>query len=82
MSNDPSSEDSYSPSGATLHYVIQSLKEHEQNLDKLIGKLTVIRQGIDDATELYRRFEKVEVGLSNLEREIKRLNSYLPGYKK
>jgi uncharacterized coiled-coil DUF342 family protein len=82
MSNDHSSEDSSSPSGATLNFVIQSLKEHEQNLDKLIAKLTELRQRIDETTELDISFEKVEVGLSNLEKEIKRLNSYLPSHNK
>jgi hypothetical protein len=82
MSNNPNSEDSSSPSGATLHYVIQCLKDHERNLDKLIGDLKEVRQRMDDSVELDSRFEKVEVGLGNLEREIKRLNSYLLGFKK
>jgi hypothetical protein len=82
MTNDPNSEDSSIPSNVALCYVIQSLKEHEQNLDKLIGKLAEIRERIDDTTELEGRFEKIELGLNNLEREIKRLNGYLPGYKK
>lgn len=82
MSNDDSSKDTSIPSGATLIFIIQSLKEHEQNLDMLIAKLMALRQRIDEKTELDISFEKVEMGLNNLEKEIKRLNSYLPGHKK
>jgi hypothetical protein len=82
MSNDHSSENPSNPSGATLNFVIQSLKEHEQNLDKLITKLTELRQRMDGITELDISFEKIEVGLSNLEKEIKRLNSNLSDHKK
>jgi flagellar biosynthesis chaperone FliJ len=77
MSNDNGSKDASRPSVATLNFVIQSLQEHEQNLDMLIAKLTELRQRIDEKTELYISFEKVEKGLSNLEKEIKRLNSLL-----
>ena len=82
MSNENGPKDSASPTAATLNLVIQSLQEHEQNLDKLIAKLAKLRQRMDEPPELDIRIEKIELGLSNLEKEIKRLNSYLRGHMK
>ena len=82
MSNDPSPDDSSSPRDATLAFVIQSLKEHEQNLDKLIRQLSVLRPQIDHTKELYGRFEEIETRVGDLEKEIKLLTFYLSIYKK
>ena len=81
MSNDSNPEDSSSHRDATLAFVIQSLKEHEQNLDKLIRKLAELSPQIDHTKELYGRFEEVESKVGDLEREIKRLSNYLAVYK-
>ena len=47
MSDDPNPDDSSGRKDSTLGFVILSLREHEQNLDKLIGKLTEFRQQVD-----------------------------------
>ena len=80
MSNDPSPDDSSSRRDATLAFVLQSLREHEQNLDKLIGKLAELTPQIEHARELYVRFGEVESRVGDLEREIKRLISYFATY--
>ena len=80
MSNDPSPDDSSSRRDATLAFVLQSLREHEQNLDKLIGKLAELTPQIDQTRELYGRFDEVEARVGDLEREIKRLISYFATY--
>jgi len=80
MSNDPSPDDSSSRRDATLAFVLQSLREHEQNLDKLIGKLAELTPHIDYIRELYGRFDEVEARVGDLESEIKRLISYFATY--
>jgi uncharacterized coiled-coil DUF342 family protein len=80
MSSDPSPDDSSSRRDATLAFVLQSLREHEQNLDKLIGKLAELTPQIDHTRELYGRFDEVEARVGDLEREIKRLISYFAMY--
>jgi hypothetical protein len=82
MSNDSAPEDWSNRRTATLDFIIKSLKEHEQNLDKLIGKLMELKQQIDDTKEVYSRFEEIEVSIGNLESEIKRLSGYISASKK
>ncbi|MGD6852342.1 MAG: hypothetical protein ACQCN6_09820 [Candidatus Bathyarchaeia archaeon] len=82
MSNDSAPEDRPNRRAATLDFIIQSLKEHEQNLDALIAKLMDIKQQIDDTKEVYNRFEEIEVSMTNLEKEIKRLTSYISASQK
>ncbi len=75
MSSDFPSEDS-EPSDSTMAFLIKILTEHEQNLDKMIDKLAGYVPQTEKAKELCRRFEKLEVGLGNLERDIKLIMSY------
>lgn len=77
MSDDPNPDDSSGQRDSTLGLVILSLREHEQNLDKLIGKLTEFRQQVDQIEDFRVRFEKVEASVAGLEREINRLKSHL-----
>ena len=82
MSNNPNPEDSPNRRDTTIAFVIQSMKEHEQNLDKLIQKLTEIKPQMENTKELQARFEQIEAKIADLEKEIKRLTSYLAVYKK
>ena len=76
MSNNSGPIDSSGPRDATLDFLIQVLKAHEQNLDKMIGKLSDVTEQIDSRKAFDSRFEEVEAKLDNLEKEIKRLASY------
>ena len=79
MSNDP--DDSANRRDATLAFVLQSLQEHERNLDKLIDKLADITPQLDHVKERYARFENVEAQVDKLDKEIKKLIDYLTAYK-
>jgi|WetSurMetagenome_2_1015567.scaffolds.fasta_scaffold333631_1 hypothetical protein len=78
MSNSSNPEDS-SNRDAILSFVIQSLKEHQQVLDKLIEKLLGLGPHIDDFNKIFNRFEEIEVKVDELDKEIKHLNSLISG---
>jgi DNA repair exonuclease SbcCD ATPase subunit len=82
MSSDSNPKDYSNPRDATLAFVIESLKEHEQNLDKLIRHLAELEPQIEQTKELHSRFEEIEIKVEDLEKEIKRLTSYLATDKK
>ncbi len=77
MSNNSNPDNSPNNRDATLAFVIQSMKEHEQSLDKLIRQLSELKPQIDSTKELHSRFDEIEAKLSILEKEIKSLTNYL-----
>lgn len=77
MSNNSNPDNPPNNKDATLALVIQSMKEHEQSLDKLIRQLAELKPQIDSTKELHNRFEEIEKKLSTLEKEIKNLTNYL-----
>ncbi len=60
-----------------LDFIINVLKEHEKDLDRLIGDLGTITDKLGDTGELSGKIEKVEERLSTLQDEISNLITYL-----
>jgi hypothetical protein len=60
-----------------LDFIVNVLKEHEKDLDRLINELGTITEKIGDSGELSEKVEKVEERLSTLQTEITNLISQL-----
>ncbi|RLI41525.1 hypothetical protein DRO59_06715 [Candidatus Bathyarchaeota archaeon] len=60
-----------------LDFIINVLKEHEKDLDRLINELGNITERLGDAGEFSEKIEKVEERLTGLQNEITNLISYL-----
>jgi len=60
-----------------LDFIVNVLKEHEKDLDRLINELGNITERLGDAGELSGKIEKVEERLTTLQSEIANLISYL-----
>jgi hypothetical protein len=80
MSNNPSPDGSNNRDSA-LSLVIESLQQHEQNLDNLIDQLSKLKPQIDITKKLSERFEKVEDRVECLGREIQHLTICLEIHK-
>jgi flagellar capping protein FliD len=65
-----------------LDFIVNVLKEHEKDLDKLINELATVTEQIGDTGELSGKIEKVEVKLDNLQKEITNLAGQLSGISK
>jgi len=74
MSRKPPSKDE---ALEALDFIVSVLKEHEKDLDKLIGELGTITEKLGDTGELSGKIEKVEDRLSTLQNEIANLITYL-----
>jgi hypothetical protein len=53
-----------------LDFIINVLKEHEKDLDRLIGQLGIITESLGDTGEITEKIEKIEDRISNLQCEI------------
>ncbi|MEM1566351.1 MAG: hypothetical protein QW510_04600 [Candidatus Bathyarchaeia archaeon] len=60
-----------------LDFIINVLREHEKDLDRLINELGKITERLGEAGELSGKIESVEERLTNLQSEISNLISYL-----
>ena len=60
-----------------LDFIVNVLKEHEKDLDKLINELGNITERLGDTGELSGKIEKVEERLSTLQSEIENLIAYV-----
>lgn len=60
-----------------LDFIVNVLKEHEKDLDRLINELGNITEGLGDTGVLSGKVEKVEERLSTLQNEITNLISFL-----
>ena len=60
-----------------LDFIINVLKEHEKDLDRLISELGTITERFGDAGEFGGKIEKVEGRLTTLQGEIANLITYL-----
>ncbi len=60
-----------------LDFIINVLKEHEKDLDRLIGDLGTITDRLGDTGELSGKIEGVEARLGTLQDEITNLITYL-----
>jgi predicted nuclease with TOPRIM domain len=60
-----------------LDFIINVLREHEKDLDRLINELGKITERLGETGELSGKIENVEERLTNLQGEISNLISYL-----
>jgi hypothetical protein len=60
-----------------LDFIVNVLKEHEKDLDRLINELGSITEKMGDTGELSGKVEKVEERLTTLQNEITNLINYL-----
>ena len=60
-----------------LDFIVNVLKEHEKDLDKLINELGTITERLGDTGVLSGKIEKVEERLTTLQSEIANLITYL-----
>lgn len=70
MSRKPQSKDE---ALEALDFVVNVLKEHEKDLDKLIGELATITEHIGSTSELSGKVEKIEQNVTDLHSEISNL---------
>ena len=76
MSKSPQSKDE---ALEALDFIVNVLKEHERDLDKLINELATVTEQLGDTGELTGKVEKVEEKISGLQKEVTNLISYLSG---
>jgi hypothetical protein len=74
MSKKPQSKDE---ALEALDFIVNVLKEHEKDLDRLIGELGTVTEALGETGELSCKVEKVEERISSLQNEISSLASYL-----
>ena len=74
MSKKPQSKDE---ALEALDFIVNVLKEHEKDLDKLIGELGTVTERLGETGELSTKVEKVEERISGLQNEINSLVNYL-----
>jgi hypothetical protein len=60
-----------------IDFIVNVLKEHEKDLDKLINELGAVADRMGDTGELNSKVEKVEERLTTLQNEITNLITYL-----
>ena len=70
MAGNPGSKDK---SLEALDFIINVLKEHEQNLDKSISDFAAVTEQVGNTDVLNGRIEKVEEKIGNLQKEITNL---------
>jgi hypothetical protein len=70
MAGNPGSKDK---SLEALDFIINVLKEHEQNLDKSINEFAIVTEHLGNTDSLNGRVEKVEEKIGNLHKEITNL---------
>ncbi|MCW3999564.1 MAG: hypothetical protein NWE93_04945 [Candidatus Bathyarchaeota archaeon] len=60
-----------------LDFIVNVLKEHERDLDKLISELATVTEQMGDTGELTGKVEKVEEKINTLQKEVTSLISNL-----
>ena len=60
-----------------LDFIINVLKEHEKDLDRLIGQLGIITESLGETGEVTGKFESIEDRISSLQGEITDLIKHL-----
>lgn len=56
-----------------LDFIVNVLKEHEKDLDKLINELATVTEQMGDTGELNGKVEKVEEKIDTLQKEVRKL---------
>jgi uncharacterized coiled-coil protein SlyX len=62
-----------------LDFIVNVLKEHEKDLDKLISELATVTEQMGDTTELNEKVESVEEKITGLQQQISSLVSAMSG---
>jgi len=60
-----------------LDFIINVLKEHEKDLDRLISQLGIITESLGETGELTGKIEKIEDRITNLQGEITNMMKYV-----
>lgn len=76
MTKNPQSKDD---SLEALDFIVNVLKEHERDLDKLINELATVTEQLGDTGEISGKVEKAEEKINNLQKEVTNLIGYLSG---
>ena len=74
MTKNPQSKDD---SLEALDFIVNVLKEHERDLDKLINELATVTEQLGDTGEISTKVEKVEEKINNLQKEVTNLITYV-----
>jgi len=74
MSKKPQSKDE---ALEALDFIVNVLKEHEKDLDRLISELGTVADALGETGELSSKVEKVEERISGLQNEITGLVNYM-----
>jgi hypothetical protein len=74
MSKKPQSKDD---ALEALDFIVNVLKEHEKDLDRLINELGTVAEQLGETGELSGKVEKVEQRITGLQNEISSLINYL-----
>ena len=72
MAKNPQSKDE---ALEALDFIVNVLKEHEKELDKLINELATVAEQIGDTDEVQGKVEKIEERISNLQRDVANIAS-------
>jgi seryl-tRNA synthetase len=65
-----------------LDFIVNVLKEHEKDLDKLINELATVTEQLGDAGDVSGKVEKLEEKINNLQKEVASLIGRLSGVSK
>ncbi|MGO8807777.1 MAG: hypothetical protein ACLQO7_14505 [Candidatus Bathyarchaeia archaeon] len=76
LAKNPQSKDD---SLEALDFIVNVLKEHEKDLDKLINELATVTEQLGDTGDIGGKVEKVEEKISSLQKEVTNLMSYISG---
>ena len=76
LTKNPQSKDD---SLEALDFIVNVLKEHERDLDKLINELATVTEQLGDTGEISGKVEKVEEKINNLQKEVTNLIGYVSG---
>ena len=76
MTKNPQSKDD---ALEALDFIVNVLKEHERDLDKLINELATVTEQLGDTGEISGKVEKVEEKINNLQKEVTNLIGYVSG---
>ena len=60
-----------------LDFIVNVLKEHEKDLDKLINELTIVTEQIGDTGELSSKVENIEEKIDTLQKEVTNLIGHI-----
>ena len=73
--NSPSKDESLE----ALDFIVNVLKEHEKDLDRLINELATVTEQLGETGELSSKVEKVEEKITSLQKEFASLMTYISG---